>query len=54
MITHMGVDELQWAGHVVRMFNYRISRRILERNVEVKAYWKAEGLWQDAVREIAS
>jgi len=54
VVTNVGVDELQWAGHAVRMFNYRISRRILEINVVVKAHWKAEGLLQDAVRKTAS
>ena len=47
----MGVGELEWAGHAARMFNYRISRRILERDVVVKIHWKAEGSWQDAVRK---
>jgi len=50
----MSVDELQWAGHAVRMFNCRISRRILERNVVVKTHWKAAGLLQDAVRKNAT
>ena len=44
MVTHMDVGELQWAGHVVRMFNYKISRRILEGNMVVEAHWKAESL----------
>ena len=40
MATYLIVERLKWAGHVVRMFDNRIPRRILEGSFRCKmAHW---------------
>ncbi|KAJ4440945.1 hypothetical protein ANN_10794 [Periplaneta americana] len=54
VVTHIKLRRLEWAGHINRMENQRISRKIMEGRIYGKRQiGRPKDRWADAVREDA-